>query len=159
MKFIFLTLFLFFSIYCQAQGGDMATLKKLNATFINNFVTNDTVSHNKIIHKDFICISGKGAIIDRNDYMKGWAHGFSSDVIKYWDYREEFIRIFGTMALIRSMNRYVALKDGKEKEYMSIYTDTYLKENGEWKCVQAQITPVSEENFRGENAVVRKYVY
>jgi hypothetical protein len=29
----------------------------LNAKFINNFVTNDSVEHSKIIHKDFVCIS------------------------------------------------------------------------------------------------------
>lgn len=39
---------------------DMQELKFLNATFINNFVTNDTVSHSKIIHNDFVCITSTG---------------------------------------------------------------------------------------------------
>lgn len=46
---------------------------------------------------------------------------------------------------------------GKECERMSIYTETYVKEKGEWKCVQAQITPVTIENYRGDDSIVRKY--
>lgn len=41
---------------------------------------------------------------------------------------------------------------------MTIYTDTYIKENGEWKCIQAQITNLDEKNFRGDDKIVRKYV-
>ena len=42
---------------------------------------------------------------------------------------------------------------------MSMYTDVYIKENGEWKCVQAQITKVSPENYSGDETIVKKYDY
>jgi len=32
--------------------------------------------------------------------------------------------------------------EGKEVKGNSVYTDTYVKEDGVWRCVQAQITPV-----------------
>ena len=136
---------------------DMAQLKTLNAKFINNFVTNDTATHNKIIHKDFVCITSAGEYIGRQKYLDGWAHGF--DGYKYWDYRDEDIKIFGSTALVHAKNKYVVVRDGKEVTGMSMYTDVYVKENGQWKCVQAQLTRVSQENYSGDETIVMKYDY
>ena len=41
-------------LHADAQESDMTQLKKLNAAFIHNFVTNDVAAHSLIIHKDFI---------------------------------------------------------------------------------------------------------
>jgi len=41
---------------------------------------------------------------------------------------------------------------------MTTYTDTYLDENGEWKCIQAQITTVAPEHYPGDETIVRKYI-
>lgn len=155
----FITAILFiFSLTAFAQTDDLAKLKKLNATFIHNFVTNDTASHNRIIHRDFICISGNGNVVSRKEYLDNWAHGFDPKVYKYWDYRDETIRIFGPTALVRSINKFTTVINGKETTGMTIYTDTYIKENGEWKCIQAQITRVDEKFYRGDDKIVRKYV-
>ncbi|HKC34911.1 MAG TPA: hypothetical protein VKB95_02580, partial [Chitinophagaceae bacterium] len=42
---------------------DVAQLSALNAQFIQNFLHNDTVSHNKIIYKDFVCIVTNGTVV------------------------------------------------------------------------------------------------
>ena len=136
---------------------DIAKLKVLNAKFINNFVTNDSTAHSRIIHKDFVCITSTGEYIGRQKYLDGWAHGF--DGFKYWDYRDEHIKIFGSTALVHAKNKYVVMRDGKEITGMSMYTDVYVKENGLWKCVQAQITKVSPENYSGDETIVKKYDY
>jgi len=153
---IFLSLFLFNNPgSAQANADDMKTLKLLNAKFINNFVTNDTISHSKIIHKDFVCIGSSGQYINRKDYMNGWLNGFDGFI--YWDYRDERINIFGNTALVHAVNKYVVVSNGKENKGMSMYTDVYVKENGEWKCVQAQISKLSPEFFPGDETIVRKY--
>lgn len=159
MKGIF---FAFFAAMCLVTAtafsqDDKATLSKLNATFIHNFVTNDTASHNKIIHKDFVYISSSGNVVARNDYMNNWAHGYDAKVYKYWDYRDEAIRIFGNTALVRAMDKYTVVKDGKDITGMTIYTDTYIKENGIWKCIQAQITNVDPKYYRGDDRILRSY--
>lgn len=143
---------------CIAQEDDLATLRKINARFIQNFVTNDVPSHDQIIHKDFVCINRDGKWINRADYLKEWATGFDPEVIIYWDYRFEKITVIGSTALVRSVNKYTILKDGKETTAMSQYTDTYVKENGTWKCIQAQLTSVSPANYPGDETIVRKYV-
>lgn len=126
----------------KAKTKDLAELSKINAQFIKNFVTEDTASHNRIIHPDFICIQGSGVIVKRDDYLREWATGYRTSGYKSFDYSEEMIRIFGNMALVRSKTTYTREVDGKTEKGYTIYTDTYVKENGKWLCVQAQITPI-----------------
>jgi len=121
---------------------DIAALSKLNAQFVNDFINNDTVAHSKIIHKDFVCIDSKGAVINRNDYMQDWLHGYDPSIYKHFDYTSEFIRVIGNTGLIRAITRHTILVNGKEISGKVIYTDTYVKENGNWHCIQAQLTSI-----------------
>ena len=133
-------------------------LRALNARFIHNFITNDVPGHDAILHKDFICISPTGARVSRADYLKAWATGFDGERIPYYDYRDEVINVVGNTALVRSTNKRVSLKDGVESVAMTMYTDIYVHENGAWKCLQAQITPVAPANYPPDATIVRKYV-
>ena len=136
-KILLSSVFTLLLCYGKAQNGsELAKLRELNARFIHNFVTNDTASHNRIIHPKFVCITSDGKYLNRVNYLNGWAHGF--DGFKYWDYRDENIELFDNVALVHSKNKYVVQRDGKEFTSMSMYTDVYIKENGEWKCIQAR---------------------
>lgn len=121
---------------------DEEVLSELNAQFIKNFINQDTVSHNDIIHKDFVCIYSSGAVIDRDTYMKDWSHGYETSKYTSFSYTDESIRVFGNMALVRSKTVYTKLIDGETVHGNTVYTDTYIRENGRWWCVQAQLTPV-----------------
>lgn len=142
----------------QASLDDMAQLKTLNAKFIHNFVTNDATSHSRIIHEKFQYINSKGKWVNRNDYLENWKTGFDPEKIIYWDYRFEKISIVGTTALVRSVNKCTILINGKETTNMTQYTDVYVKENGTWKCIQAQITEVAPENYPPDDTLVKKYI-
>lgn len=126
-----------------ANKSDIALLSELNERFIKNFVTQDTTAHNEIIHKDFICINNDGSISGRAEYMNGWSNSYQKSGYTSFSYTDELIRIFGNTALVRSRTVYTKLKEGKVINGSSVYTDTYIKENGRWWCVQAQITPMS----------------
>ena len=133
-------------------------LRALNARFINNFITNDVPGHDAILHDGFVCITPTGARVSRADYLKAWATGFDAARIPYFDYRDEKIDVFGDTALVRSTNRSVRMNDGVETVGMTMYTDTYVRERGQWKCIQAQITPVAPANYPPDETIVRKYV-
>ncbi len=133
-------------------------LRALNARFINNFVTNDVPSHDRLTHKDFVCITSKGERVGRSAYLDRWATGFDPAVIPYWDYRGESISVFGSTALVRSVNKHTVVKDGVETTSMTAYTDTYIHEAGEWTCIQAQSTPVAPENYPGDETIVKKWI-
>jgi len=122
--------------------ADSAILSAINKKFIDNFLKQDVQSHNKIIHKDFVCIESNGNIVPRDLYLKNWATDFDNSGYTSFSYQDEVIRIFGNTALVRAKTVYSKLVNKKPITGYTIYTDTYLKEDGEWKCVQVQITPV-----------------
>ena len=136
----------------------VAELKALNARFIHNYVTNDVDSHDAMMHPDFICIGPKGTRQNRTDYLKQWAKQFDPKVVVYWDVRDEVITIIDNVALVRSTNKRTIRRDGTETTGMSTYTDTYLFQKGQWKCIQAQIQTLPPESYPGDDTIVSVYI-
>jgi len=122
-------------------NDDAAKLSALNAQFIQNFLHNDTVAHNKIIYKDFVCIVSNGKVVNRDDYMKEWSHGYDPSFYRSFAMQNELIRIFGNTALVRAETVYTYIDNDKEISGTTAYTDTYIKLDGRWWCIQAQLTP------------------
>ncbi len=137
---------------------DRAALSALNAKFIHNFVTCDVASHDAIIHPRFVCLSSSGSVHGRAEYLKDWATDFDPEVILYWDMRDEHIEIFGDVALVRANTKWVRRLNGEDVTGMTMYTDTYWYETDRWLCVQAQLTPVSPQNFTADTAIVCRYI-
>jgi Domain of unknown function (DUF4440) len=121
-------------------GDDRSQLSKLNKQFFQNFLNNDTVTHNKIVYKDFTLIAGNGKTVNRNDYMKAWSQGYKPENFKSFIQQNEFIRLFGNTALVICETKCSWMENGKEVFLTTVYTDTYLKIDGRWWCVQAQLT-------------------
>ncbi len=142
----------------NAANTEMDTLRALNARFIHNFVTNDVASHDAILHPRFICITQSGARRNRADYLRDWAHGFDPQVLLHWDTRDERIDVFGDVALVRATNKHIHRKDGAEITGMTCYTDTYLREQGRWLCIQAQLTTLTPQHYPAEHTVINTYL-
>lgn len=124
----------------NTMQDDLAQLSTLNAQFIHNFLHNDTVAHNKIIYKDFVCITSNGKVVSRDAYMKEWTQRYDPLVYKSFGMQNELIRIIGNTALVRAETPYMYIRNGQEISGATIYTDTYIKVDGRWWCVQAQLT-------------------
>lgn len=135
--------------------NDLVQLQQLNALFIDNYVTGNTARHDSILHPGFVYISPAGRYADKKTYLANWSTGFDGYV--YWDYRDERISIFGNTALVRATNKYIFSKNGMEETGMALYTDTYIKVNKEWKCVQAQICEVKPDFYPGDKTIVKVY--
>lgn len=136
----------------------MHDLVALNARFIHNFITNDVASHDALLHPDFISISGNGMRMDRASYLKRWENLFDSEVIIYWDTRDELITITGTVALVRATNKHVERNGNVETTGMTSYTDTYVYEHGSWTCIQAQLTPVEPQHWPSDSGILSVYI-
>jgi ketosteroid isomerase-like protein len=121
---------------------DSSRLSALNSQFIKNFLDQDASAHSEIIHPDFICIESNGTIVSRETYLKNWATDLDNSGYTSFTYQDERIRVFGKMALVIAKTVYTREENGRVKEGYTIYTDTYIKDNDDWRCVQVQITPV-----------------
>jgi len=122
--------------------SDSLQLSAINAQFIRNFITQDGKAHDKIIHKDFVCIESNGSIVSRETYLRNWATDYERSACISFAYSDEHIRIFGDIAFVLSKTTAVRKVNGEMITSHTIYTDSYKKENGKWQCVQVQITPV-----------------
>ena len=126
------------------SSKDETTLLSINRQFIRNFLNNDTVEHNKIIHpSNFLFIGTNGKFLNRNEYMRAWAHGYDKTVMPEFDLEEVQIRIFGGMALIVARTKDKKIQGSSCVMGETTYTDTYIKEKEEWKCVQVQLTRIA----------------
>ena len=141
-----------------AYSNAIEDLRLLNARFIQNYVNNDAAGHEKILHRRFIYINGSGARIDRATYLDQWRTGFDPNVIVYWDTRDELITLIGDVALVRATNKYIISHSTHDEVGMATYTDTYLFDDGAWKCIQAQITPVSAGHEPGDDTIISVYL-
>ena len=143
------------------RAGDVEDLREINARFIHHFVTNNVAAHDALLHPDFVTIQGDGERVDRATYLQRWATGFSPDVIPYWDTRDEQVIVIDDVALVRATNRYVVRSPGgdpEERVEVATYTDTYVRREGTWSCIQAQVTPVSEAHHPGDDTIVSVYL-
>lgn len=138
-------------------ADDFGQLQALNKRFIHNFVTNDVPSHDAILHPEFVAITPAGGYMDRASYLRYWARGFDPDVIVYWDMRDERIAVVGSTALVKATNRWIRRNGQDTATGMTLYTDTYVRTDGGWLCVQAQLTPVAEANYPADSTVVVQY--
>jgi len=130
--------------FAQASKNDETVLLSINRQFIRNFLNNDTVEHTKIIHPtNFLFIGTDGQLLDRREYMQAWEHGYDKAVMPEFDLEEVQVRMFDNIALIVAKTKDKKMRDGVYVTGETRYTDTYVKENSEWKCVQVQLTRVA----------------
>jgi Domain of unknown function (DUF4440) len=137
---------------------DLTGLRALNARFIHNYITRDVASHDAITHARFVCLSSTGKYIEKPAYLAYWATAFDPDVVIYWDTRDERISIFGDTALVRATNKHILQQNGQDVTGMTAYTDTYVRENGIWLCIQAQLTSVAPDNYPNDSTVINRYI-
>lgn len=135
----------------------LAELQALNRLFIHNYVTNDVLAHDAILHPAFTYMAADGRRLDRQTYLRNWATGFDPGVIVYWDMRDEAITVAGDVALVRATNGYVERSDGADEAGMASYTDVYVRENGRWLCIHAQISNVAPDHWPDDRSIVCRY--
>jgi hypothetical protein len=114
--------------------SEEATLRKLNASYINSYLTGDVVWYDEHLDNDFICIQSDGSVLDKPRFLFQTAKG--PDVAQY-QLDQVRIRIIGSTALVHGTGLFTK-PDGSEGT--SRYTDVYAKVAGKWKVVAAQIT-------------------
>jgi hypothetical protein len=135
----------------------LADLRALNRRFIHNFVTRDVAAHDALLHPRFHCITPSGLRMERAEYLAYWASAFDPAVLVYWDLRDERIERFDSVALVSATNRWVRNGGPTPVDGATCYTDTYVLEDGRWRCVLAQLTPVGAPGDRDSALIVVRY--
>lgn len=121
----------------RLESTDQTVLERLNQQYVDAFMNADVEWYREHLADDFVVIESDGAVLNKQEFLTNTAKG--PDVA---DYRLQnvSVRIYGNVALIQATGHWTG-KDGSKG--LSRYIDVYVKVNGEWKTVSAQITRAS----------------
>lgn len=116
---------------------DLETLKQLNHDYVQSFLKSDARRYDELIAENFICIEPNGRIFDRKAFLEAAAKPVT---VEYFRVEDVEIRIFGDFAQIVARTPY---KYPNGKEGVSRYIDCWIKRDGRWQAVSAQITGIA----------------
>lgn len=122
---------------------DEQTLARLNREYVAAFMNADVDWYREHLADEFVVIESDGSMLNKDEFLRNTLKG--PDVADY-KLHEVDIRIYGNAALVRASGVWTR-DDGAMG--MSRYTDVYVRENGGWKTVSAQITRTSRMGPRG----------
>ena len=123
---------------------DYKRLWYLNIQYIQSWVNADTATYNKLLWaEDFVHQSGSnGLLYSKKQLMPIFGEKrFAS--IEYFYASNTFIQ-FITDSVAMVLSRPVFLGKGSTEESLSQYNDVYVKRNGNWVCVSANITAITQ---------------
>jgi ketosteroid isomerase-like protein len=122
----------------ESDRAATTTLTRLNQEYVDAFMNADVAWYRDNLADDFVCIESDGSIIGRDEFLRGAARG--PDVANY-TLADVRIRVYGDVALVHATGRFTR-RDGTKG--VSRYTDVYVRTDGRWKAVSAQITRSKE---------------
>jgi ketosteroid isomerase-like protein len=126
-----------------SQQSDEQILARLNQQYVDAFMNADVDWYREHLADEFVVIESDGSLLNKEQFLRNTVKG--PDVADY-KLHEVDIRIYGNAALVRATGVWTR-EDGKMG--MSRYIDVYVRQNGGWKTVSAQITRSSRVGPRG----------
>ena len=115
---------------------DSLDLVKLNRAYVDSFMHDDAAWYDAHLTLEFECLCPDGSIVPRADFIAGSTkpmtqRSFSLDSVR--------VKLIGDVAVITAVTPFVRA-DGTAAT--NRYTDIWVRRNGKWMTLQAQITPV-----------------
>ena len=113
---------------------DRQNLERLNQAYVDAFMNADVEWYREHLADDFVCIESDGSLLHKQQFLTSTAKG--PDVVEY-QLEHVDVRIYGDTALVIATGFWTGRNGSKG---MSRYIDVYVKHDGQWKTVSAQIT-------------------
>lgn len=128
----------FFGRATPAAASDEDVIRELNAGYVRAFLTSDADWYDRHLTQDFMCILTTGTVMDRASFVE---NARKPHTVVSYDLSEVSIRQHGDMALVSALGSWTR-KDGTNGK--TRYVDVWVRKDGAWKAVSAQLTLVNE---------------
>jgi ketosteroid isomerase-like protein len=127
----------FFGHVSTADGStDEDIIRELNAGYVRAFLQSDAAWYDRQLAPDFMCILTSGAVVDRATFLE---NARKPHTVVSYDLGEVGIRVHGDAALVTALGSW-RRKDGTAGR--TRYIDVWVRKDGAWKAVSAQLTGV-----------------
>jgi ketosteroid isomerase-like protein len=116
---------------------DEQLIRDLNAGYVRAFLNSDADWYDRHLTPDFMCILTNGTPVDRATFL---ANARKPHTTVTYDLSEVSVRVHGDAALVSALGTWTR-KDGTSGR--TRYVDVWVRKDGEWKAVSAQLTAVN----------------
>ncbi|HTF31576.1 MAG TPA: nuclear transport factor 2 family protein [Flavitalea sp.] len=120
-----------------AQQTDSLEVSRLNKNWIASYAKRDTTTMNRILAEDFRMISPKGKILSKSDLIKNIGNPENLTIATI---DSSSVRILGTTALVVGYVSFSSKTKTESAKGRNVYSDLYIKRDGRWTAVSAQVT-------------------
>jgi ketosteroid isomerase-like protein len=120
-----------------AGANDENVIRELNAGYVRAFLKSDADWYDRHLTPDFMCILANGAVLDRATFVD---NARKPHTVVSYDLSEVKVRQHGDVALVSALGSWTR-KDGTSGK--TRYVDVWVRKDGAWKAVSAQLTLVT----------------
>ena len=124
----------------QSKGGDEAALKAIEAKWDAATLKGDATALGSIIADTYIQTTSEGKVRGRAETLAQ----LKSGEIKYQSAMADDLKIqvFGDAAVVNGRWRGKYVEKGKQMDVTERFTDTFIRQNGQWRCVATHSTTI-----------------
>ena len=129
------------SVYAQQPLPDEKQILKLEGDWARALKTKDSQLLNAIVASNFTFIEPDGTVKNRDEYLADR----SSDIadIESFELADLKVSVFENCALTSGVSRITERRQGKRYRFSLRWKELWLKDNGHWRVVASQATPVN----------------
>jgi hypothetical protein len=147
------TNYLYSQTFNQKFGSesDHKRLYYLNTQYINSWVHSDTATYNQLLWADdFVHQSGStGLLFPKTQIGKIFGQPRFHEIAYFYPDEVQIRFISNDAALVFAKPPYLGIND--KEESLSRYNDVYVRRNGAWVCVSANVTNIEGKPAKFSN--------
>jgi ketosteroid isomerase-like protein len=124
----------------KASSADEAALKALEEKWDQASVKGDAAGLGTILADSFITTSPEGQVRTKNDMLSRMKSG----EVKYETSKVDELKflVYGDTAIVSGRWHGKFTEKGKAQESTERFTDTFVRQNGQWKCVASHASNI-----------------
>ena len=129
------------SVYAQQPLSDEKQILRLEDDWARALKTKDRQILDAIVARNFTFIEPDGTVKDRDEYLADR----SSDIaaLESFELADLKVSVFENCALASGLSKVTERRQGKRYRFSLRWKELWLKDNGNWKVVASQATPVN----------------
>jgi hypothetical protein len=137
------SMFVVASVYAQQPPSDEKQILKLEDDWARALKTRDKQLLDGIVAANFTFIEPDGTVKNRAEYLADR----SSDVadIELFELGDLKVSIFEDCALTSGVSKIMERRQGKRYRFSLRWKELWRKDNGKWRVVSSQATPVNAD--------------
>ena len=119
-----------------SKAEDEAAVAALDTRYQSAVRRNDAAEMDRLLHEDFILVTGKGNVYTKADLLAEARSG--RYVYQHQEDSQQKVRIWGDTAVVTALLWAKGSEDGRPFEYRLWFSDTYVRTPAGWRYAFAQ---------------------